>query len=74
MEKDYLIIDNKKYEIVMTFQKENNDEYEYVVYKNDGDLCGGKYKVNEENKTLITDLDDEEKDFVNKVYERSIQE
>ncbi len=58
----------KMAEIIYTVNIENMGDY--VIYKVDDEFYGAKYKYNGEDTDLITDLSDEEKEALNKAFEK----
>lgn len=58
----------KMAEIIYTINIENMGDY--VIYKVDDEFYGAKYKYNGEDTDLITDLSDEEKEALNKAFEK----
>ena len=69
---DYITINTtngqKQAELVSTFELRGLGEY--VIYKLEGKYFGAKYKVEGDNTTLITDLNDVEKKALNEVFKQ----
>lgn len=69
---DYITINTtngqKQAELVSIFELRGLGEY--VIYKLEGKYFGAKYKVEGDNTTLITDLNDVEKKALNEVFKQ----
>ena len=68
---NYIMINTKKglkkrAELVSKFEIPTLGEY--IIYKLDGKFYGAKYKSDENNTSLITDLTDNEKNILNEVF------
>jgi len=57
-------------EIVMTFKLEDFNDDDYVIYKSNNEYYAAKYFEVDGNTNLITDLSEEEKKSLSKIFER----
>jgi len=62
----------KEIEIIYVVNIENKGDY--VIYKLDDDFYGAKYEYNGEDTELNADLSDEEKEALNKAFEKMVVE
>ena len=72
MDSDFVTVNTengkKEAELVSKFKIPNLGDY--VIYKLDGEFYGAKYKIDEDNTTLITDLTEKEQQALNEVFQQ----
>lgn len=76
MKKDFIMVDTsdgKKAEAELVCKYSIQNLGNYVIYKIDGEYYGAKYEQNEDNISLITDLNDKEIKILDSILE-SIEE
>lgn len=78
--KDYIEIfdenGSKKMEIVLSFENPSYPEYNYIVYKefeSSNQVFAGRMKK-QEDSVLETNLSDEEKEFVQNVFDEAMKD
>lgn len=61
--------DKEEVEIIATFNIEENDDVNYIIYKNDVSYYAAKYIEKDNNIKLMHNLSDGEKESIIKIFD-----